>query len=120
MDPLHRIAESKLAEAIEAGAFRDLPGLGEPLQFEDLSSVPPQLRMGYHVLKQAGYLPEELELRKACLTLQDLLDACEDPGEAARMKVELNAKRLRYQILMEKRRSGAGREYHDALMRRLR
>ena len=41
-----------------------LPGKGKPLELEDLSWVPEDLRIGYHVLKNAHVLPPEVELLK--------------------------------------------------------
>ena len=50
---LERIAEQRILEAQRAGAFDNLPGKGKPLELEDLSWVPEDLRIGYHVLKNA-------------------------------------------------------------------
>ncbi|WP_438813252.1 alternative ribosome rescue factor ArfA [Symbiopectobacterium sp.] len=59
--------------AQQAGEFDNLPGVGKPLQLDDDSAVPEELRTGYYLLKNAGYLPPELALRKDTLTLRDLL-----------------------------------------------
>lgn len=45
------LAEQKIAEAMARGEFDHLPGNGRPLQIEDLSSVPEDLRMAYKLLK---------------------------------------------------------------------
>jgi hypothetical protein len=52
-----RIAEERILDAQRAGAFDDLPGKGKPLQLEDVSWVPEDLRIGYHILKNAHVLP---------------------------------------------------------------
>jgi hypothetical protein len=44
MNPLHRLAERKIEEAVREGLFDNLPGRGRPLVLEDLSRVPPELR----------------------------------------------------------------------------
>jgi hypothetical protein len=54
-----RIAEERIREAQQAGAFDNLPGKGKPLELEDLSWVPEELRIGYLVLKNAHVLPPE-------------------------------------------------------------
>jgi hypothetical protein len=59
-----RIAEQRILEAQRNGAFDNLPGKGKPLELEDLSWVPEELRIGYHVLKNAHVLPPEAELLK--------------------------------------------------------
>ncbi|UQZ88978.1 DUF1992 domain-containing protein [Deltaproteobacteria bacterium Smac51] len=52
------IAERKIREAMEEGQFDNLPGKGKPLKLEDLSHLPPELRMAYTILKNSGYLEE--------------------------------------------------------------
>lgn len=109
MDALHRIADAKIREAIARGEFDDLPGKGKPLQLEDLSRVPEDLRGGYLLLKGAGVLPEEVELRKELLTLQDLLRACTDAGERDRLRRTVRERSLRLAILLDHRRRRIGR-----------
>ncbi len=55
------IAEQRIAEAIENGDFDDLPGSGKPLELDDDSLVPEELRLAYRVLKNAGFVPPEIE-----------------------------------------------------------
>lgn len=59
-----RLAEKKILEAIENGELDSLPGQGKPLPEEDLSEIPETQRMAYKILKNAGFMPPELELRK--------------------------------------------------------
>lgn len=58
------IAEQRIAEAIENGDFDDLPGSGKPLQLDDDSLVPEELRLAYRVPKNAGFVPSEIESLK--------------------------------------------------------
>ena len=67
------MVEEKIREAQRSGTFDNLLGKGEPLELEDLSSVPEDLRMAYHLLKNAHVLPPEMELRKDIYSLRDLL-----------------------------------------------
>lgn len=83
MNIFERIAENKILEAMEAGAFDNLPGKGKPLPLEDDSQVPPELRMAYKIMKMADCLPPELEVRKEIVRLQDLLEAL--PDEKAKL-----------------------------------
>jgi hypothetical protein len=55
------IAERKIAEALERGEFDDLPGRGRPLELEEDRLVPEELRMAYRIVKNAGYVPREVE-----------------------------------------------------------
>ena len=120
MDAFFLIAEQKIREAIARGELDDLPGKGQPIVREDLSDVPEELRMGYKVLKNAGILPQEMELNREILTLKDLLAACRDPQERAEMKKKLTLKTLHYNVLMEKNRTNRGfHQYAGKLARRL-
>lgn len=67
------MCERHIQTAQQAGEFDNLSGAGRPLQLDDDSAVPDELRTGYRLLKNAGYLPPELALRKDALTLRDLL-----------------------------------------------
>lgn len=105
MNPLDLVAERKLQEAIEAGAFDDNPLLGKPLELEDLSKIPEDLRSSYSLLKNAGVLPEELELRKEGARLVDLIDACRDDAERRSLEERVEDIRLRIDLLAERRRA---------------
>ncbi len=90
MDFFARIAENRILEAIDAGLFDNLKGKGRPLNLEDDSHIPPELKMAYKILKNADCLPPELELRKEVMTLQDLVSAMEDEAEKLLQMRRLN------------------------------
>lgn len=104
MNPLDIVAERKLREAIEAGEFDHNPLMGRPLRLEDLSKVPEDLRSSYTLLKNAGVLPEEMELRKECVRLVDLVEACHDEGERRTLEERVHGIRLRLDMLAERRK----------------
>ena len=99
----HRIVEEKIIEAQKAGAFDNLPGKGKPLELEDIRWVPEDLRVAYHILKNAHVLPPEVELRKEIRTLEDLLKYIEDEGERRATLKSIQWKLIRLDLL--KRRS---------------
>ena len=90
MNFFERIAENRILEAMEAGEFDNLEGMGQPLNLEDDSHIPPELRMAYKILKNAHCLPPELELRKEVVTLQDLVASMEDEAEKLKQMRRLN------------------------------
>ena len=98
-----RIAEERILDAQRAGAFDDLPGKGKPLNLEDMSWVPEDLRIGYHILKNAHVLPPEAELLKDIHTLEDLLKHVEDEGQRRALAKSIQLKMIRLDLL--KRRS---------------
>ena len=100
---LHRIAEQRILEAQREGAFDNLPGRGKPLELEDRSWVPEDLRIGYHVLKNAHVLPPEVELLKDIHSLEDLLKHVEDETERRSLAKSIQWKMIRLDML--KRRS---------------
>lgn len=66
-------AERHISSALKRGELENLSGEGKPLQLEDDSHVPADLRAGYRLLKNAGCLPPEIEQRKEAATLASLL-----------------------------------------------
>jgi hypothetical protein len=90
MDFFAKLAENRIREAIEAGDFDDLEGKGQPLDLEDDSHIPPELRMAYKILKNASCLPLELALRQEVLQLQDLVAAMPDEAEKLKQMRRLN------------------------------
>lgn len=120
MNPLHDIAEAKIRDAIEAGEFEGLPGRGRPLSITDDSRVPAELRGAYSVLRTAGMLPEEMELKKSMVSLRDLIEHVTEDDERARLESRMRDLSVRFDLLMQKRR-GAGLSlgsYRSAAMRR--
>ncbi|MEC5345243.1 DUF1992 domain-containing protein [Brenneria populi] len=71
---IDELVERHITQAREEGAFDNLPGTGKPLVLDDDSAVPPDLRVAYRLLKNAGCLPVELQERKEALQLTDLLE----------------------------------------------
>lgn len=70
---IDQLAEQHIRAAQEKGELSDLPGEGAPLELDDDSHVPAELRSGYRLLKNAGFLPPELEMRREALEISDLL-----------------------------------------------
>ncbi len=63
-DIIAKVAERKIQEAIEEGKFDDLPGKGKPIEFDDDPMTPSHLRMANKILKNAGVLPDWMQVRK--------------------------------------------------------
>lgn len=103
MDAFASIAEARLREAVARGEL-DNPLAGRPLPPDVAAGVPRELQAGYRMLKNAGVLPEEMELRKSIVSLGDLLAACGDEAERRRLTDRLRDLRLVHAIRMERRR----------------
>ncbi|CAM3194472.1 DnaJ family domain-containing protein [Sporolactobacillus spathodeae] len=122
MGLIELLAEERIQQGLREGLFENLPGKGKPQKFEDDSAVPADLRVGYKLLKNAGYLPEEVRLHKELVTLNDLLRCCTDPVEKERISGEIRAKRLQFNQMMETRslkKAGVFRNYRNRIMEKL-
>ena len=120
MDILIKIAEQKIREAMERGEFDHLGYEGKPLNLDELSGVPETLRMGYKILKNAGVLPQELQLKKEIIALQDLLKACYHDTERLDLQRQMNEKMLRYNMMMERQfHRPAYRQYRAKMLKKL-
>jgi hypothetical protein len=114
------IAERRIQEAINRGELDDLALRGQPLPKDDCSEVPEELRIGFKILKNAGYLPEEVLLQKEILSLKDLLRLAEDPAEQSNVRKQITLRQIQFDLMMEKKgRSLAAREYESKLFDRL-
>jgi len=135
---LNELIEQRIDEARRQGVFEDLPGAGRPLDLDDDRMVAEELRAAFRILKNAGFVPPEVE---ALRNLDALLGAAVDSEQVgadvgtgscteARTRDgadELEAARGRRRMLalaaaLEARgsslTSGAGLEYRRALMAR--
>ena len=90
MNALDALAEQRIREAQEAGEFDDLPGAGAPLELDDDALVPEELRAAYRLLKNAGFVPPELEAHREIRQLEQLLRTIEDAGERASILSRIN------------------------------
>jgi hypothetical protein len=102
MDIFAQIAEHRIREAIENGEFDNLKGMGKPLDLGDESWIPEDLGMAYRILKNAGCLPAELELRKEVMNLRKLINTIDDNKERIKKIRELNFKLLKLNELRKK------------------
>lgn len=91
MKPLDHLIERRIREAQLRGEFDDLPGTGAPLELDDDSLVPGELRMVYRILKNAGYVPPELEALRDVRQLEQALAETQVPDERTRLLARMNA-----------------------------
>lgn len=99
-----KLVEQKILEAQRAGEFDRLEGAGRPVDLDAYFSVPEGLRAGHAVLRNAGVLPEEAQLRGEINALRERLDACRDARERAALTRSLNELTLKYGLTAERQR----------------
>lgn len=101
---LHFLAERKIQEAIKEGRVADLSHWkNKPLPDDDMANVPSELRMAYRMLKNAGYVPEEVALQKEIVRTEDLLRHCVDEQEKYVQLKKLNFLKFKLELRMGKK-----------------
>ena len=78
---LDLIAERRISEAIARGEFDDLPGAGRELELDDDALIPEDLRLAYRILKNAGFVPPEVQTLSEIAALERMAR-----GDAAAVK----------------------------------
>jgi hypothetical protein len=115
-----KIAERRILEAIGRGEFDDLPGKGRPLDLDDDTLIPAEMRLAFRILRNAGYVPEEVTLRRQISDLQSVIVDPPDASEKLRalkrldfLRAELAAKRGHESV------SDVKSEYRRKLVRKM-
>lgn len=91
MNVLAELAENAIREAQERGEFEGLEGRGRPLPETSDPFMPETLRMAYTVLRNAGYVPREIQDQREIRSLIECLERETDESRKMRQirKVEL-------------------------------
>lgn len=85
-----KIVEERILAAQKKGDFENLPGSGKPLAFDNDHCVPEELRLAYKILKNADFVPPEIELKKEIKQTEDLLAEVQEAAEKYRSLKKLN------------------------------
>ena len=75
---------------MKKGAFDNLPGKGRPMDLQDDSRIPEDLRLAYKILKNANCLPPEIEEKKQIQQMEDLLEDIKDEKEKYKLIKRIN------------------------------
>ncbi len=89
------LAEQRIVDAIRRGKLDNLPGAGRPLVFDDELFVSGEQRMINRVLKNAGFTPPEVRLRKELADLREALARHPEDEQRELLQRELNMVLLR-------------------------
>ena len=85
-----KIVEARIRAAQKQGTFEKLPGRGKPLTLTDDRHIAEELRLAHKILKNAGFVPPELELCKEIRKTEDLLAGAEEERNRYRILKKLN------------------------------
>lgn len=84
MNILADLAEQAILAAQQRGEFDNLRGAGQPLELQSDPFMPEHLRMAYKMLKNAGYVPEEIQEQREIRSLLECLE--QETDEARKMR----------------------------------
>jgi hypothetical protein len=119
LNVLDLIAEQRIAEAAARGEFDDLPGAGRPVPPEDAALVPEDLRLAWRILRNAGFVPPEVEMLRDIGDLERCIEALSE-GEARSAAVrKLQLLRLRLAHAGRHGALGMASPYLDRIAKRL-
>jgi hypothetical protein len=121
-DAIAFVAEQKIQQALQNGEFDQLPGAGKPLVMEDLSHLPPEVRMAYTILKNSGFVEAPQDMRRPLSPDETLKRSSPEEGTA-------NGKLCKLDVMMNRVRRAKGQEdflppildslYLDKLLKRV-
>lgn len=84
------IVEERIRKAQQKGQMDNLPGEGRPLPDEEIDPTN-EFRLAHKILKNAGFLPPEVALRKKIFSTEQLLESVTpDSPEQARLRKKLD------------------------------
>ena len=120
LDAIRIIAERRINEAIEEGLLNIKTWRNRPLPHNNDSMIPDDLRLAYKMLKNAGYLPPEIETRKEIQKLEDLLAANEDEHTRVKQLKKLNYLVMKLDIMRGESANLENREaYYQKVVEKL-
>jgi len=108
MDVWNLVAERKIREAMEEGAFEGLEGRGRPLDLRENPFEDPSERMAHRLLKNNGFAPEWiLEAREIDAELRALArcDATERRRRAALLNRRIAVYNLKVPVASAQKRT---------------
>ena len=80
------ISEQRIADAVARGELDNLPGAGRPLDLDDDLLIPEDQRMAHRILRNAGFQPPELGLRREIAELRTQLELLDEDRRSRAMQ----------------------------------
>ena len=99
-----KLVEEKIREAMANGEFDNLPGKGKPIDMDAYFAAPEDMRVAYSLLKNSGFIPEEIDLLKEIDSLKAALEKSTTDDARKQIKRKIDEKVLRFNLLVERYR----------------
>jgi hypothetical protein len=95
-----------LRESQRSGELRSAANWGKPLDLADrCAQTPEELRMGFKALKDAGFVPPEIETMQRIAALKQLIAADPQAPEAEAMRLRVSELQQHLALRLEKLRT---------------
>jgi hypothetical protein len=94
-----KAVEDMIRAAQERGEFDHLKGRGKPLDHSEYFSQPEDQRLANHILRNAGFVPEQVELQREIGELRERFKVSVDEAERARLLREIEWRRIKIDLL---------------------
>jgi hypothetical protein len=105
-----KLVEEKIREAMAEGQFDNLAGRGKPLDLSAYFATPEDARLSHSILKNAGIIPEEVQLLREIGALRESLANCADETQKKDINRKIDDLMMKYNLMAERsRRSGLRR-----------
>jgi hypothetical protein len=102
-----QIAQS-LRESLRNGELKSAPSWGKPLDLADgYAQTPDELRMGFKALKDAGFVPPEVETMQQIAALREQLASAPAAADADALRQRISELQQHLALRLEKLR-GSG------------
>ncbi|MEP7100093.1 MAG: DUF1992 domain-containing protein [Burkholderiales bacterium] len=100
-----QIAQS-LRDAQRSGELQSAASWGKPLDLADgYAQTPEELRMAFKALKDAGFVPPEVETMKQIAALREVIETEPDAAQAEAMRRRISELQQHLALRLEKLRS---------------
>jgi len=106
---LDKAVEAIIKEAMERGEFSNLPGAGKPIDLSAYFETPEDVRLVMSVLKNAGVMPEEINLLQEIAASRQKLAAETEESRRGELQMAINDLQLKYNLLSDEKRSARNR-----------
>lgn len=85
---MYFFVEEKIKKAVDNGEFDHLPGMGKPLNLkDDLPGLSEDLKMTYRILKNGGFISEQVE-QKGNITFHNLMSQATEGEKIDQTKMQ--------------------------------
>jgi len=99
-----RLAERRMLAARAEGKLSNLEGEGEPLpDHPEAAYLDPLEAIGFRIMHEAGFVPQELELGKQLIEAREAYKATNDPAEQKEIMARIADLEMRRNIARETR-----------------